>query len=63
MLYYVMVLSVHVSLTLSINSCTLYMNFVIQRKEKMPILPMALSCAIDGQQNIPFFDVMIYDSF
>ena len=47
--------SVHVSVTIPINSCTLCINIGIDmQRKKMHIIQKTLSCVINGQQNIPF---------
>jgi len=44
--------SVHVSVTIPINSCTLCINIGIDmQRKKMHIIQKTLSCVINGQQN------------
>jgi len=58
MQYYIIILSVYVSLILPINSCTLYINVVIQCEEKMHTLSNDCQLYNSGQWNIPFFVIM-----
>jgi len=55
MQYYIIILSVYVSLILPINSCTLYINIIIHCKKKCSYFLMTVRCTIDGQRYIPFF--------
>jgi len=58
MLYYPIIFSVHIRLTIPNNSCTLCINIGIDMQKNAYNSKKTLSCVINEQQNIPLFVIM-----